>query len=125
MRPLILLIDDSMVTRKILSNSLFKNGYNIVEAANGEDALILLKSMIPDAILFDLKMPKIHGQKFISIIRNKGQLADVPSVVISSLTKEEVKAVLEGITYQGHFTKPVDIQGLLELLPKIIRQAET
>ena len=65
----ILIVDDEMQIRKMLTIMLQSNGYRVVEAENGSDALKMVASHPPDLILLDLGLPDQHGQEILKHLR--------------------------------------------------------
>jgi CheY-like chemotaxis protein/anti-sigma regulatory factor (Ser/Thr protein kinase) len=93
----VLIIEDDEPTRQVLARSLAKQGWTVVEAANGRPALEYLKSSRPNLILLDLMMPQMDGFEFLAELRNKEEYQSIPVVVLTSkdLSAEE-RALLSG-----------------------------
>ncbi len=91
MGPLILLIEDSSDTRMPLANLLRMRGYRVVEAANGDDGLELLRQH-PEtgAIILDLLMPKSDGWHFREQQLREPDLAHIPVIVFTVATKSDL-----------------------------------
>lgn len=86
----ILVVDNSKVILKLMSNLLKKEGYDVVTALDGISALYVLKNFVPDVIFIDLIMPRIDGKKLCKIIRNNQNLKQVKIVIFSALAAEEI-----------------------------------
>ena len=85
MSETILIIDDEVNLRKTLAEILRKRGYATLEAADGTDALELLRDATPDLIFSDWKMPKVGGEQLLRHVGNDPRLASIPVIVILSL----------------------------------------
>ena len=85
-RPTLLIVDDDDDVRALISNLLRANGYAVLEASDGADALAQLGSAarLPVAILTDLSMPGVDGWQFIERVRKDPRFFLIPVVVISS-----------------------------------------
>ncbi len=106
----ILVVDDEKNTREALSKILSEDGYEVVTAADGYQAMSLVTRELPDLILADLKMPGIDGLELLSRTRLKG--FDVPFVMMTAYGTVEtaVDAMKKGA--EDYLTKPVNIEEL-------------
>lgn len=111
----ILLIDDNFVTRETLSLTLAAEGYMVVTAGNGREAIERLQSCEPvDMILLDLSMPVMDGQHFREAQRSRERLARIPTVVFSGSDGAEEMAKELGAV--GCLRKPVETAELLDTI---------
>jgi len=87
----VLVVDDDPDTRQRMRTVLEKNGWTVVEAGNGEEALDWVAHTMPRLILLDLTMPVMDGFTFLHALRERPGCADIPVVVLTArdLTKEE------------------------------------
>ncbi len=85
----ILVVDNSPVILRLMENFLQKDGHYVVCAADGLEALAILKDFRPDVIFVDLVMPKIPGEKLCSIIRTKSELATAYIIILSAVAVEQ------------------------------------
>jgi CheY-like chemotaxis protein len=110
---LVLVIDDDDDIRETLADLLGDEGYQVVTAMNGADALDKLRApqrIRPCVILLDLMMPVMNGQQFYSLQQLDPELASIPIVVISADGNVKQKAVPFGGEY---LPKPVRIETVL------------
>ena len=109
--PAILIIDDERAIRNVLKDILGNEGYQVEEAADGEEGLKKFKSAVFDAVLCDIKMPKLDGIDFLQ--KAKEENADVPIIMISGHGNIEtaVDAVKKGAF--DYIAKPPDLNRLL------------
>jgi CheY-like chemotaxis protein len=111
----LLLIDDNFITRETLSMSLAAEGYMMVAACNGQEAIDRLQSCEPvDLILLDLSMPVMDGQHFREAQRARKELADIPVIVFSGSDQAEETAASLGAVAWLH--KPVATADLLDVV---------
>jgi CheY-like chemotaxis protein len=119
----VLLVDDNFVTQEMLSLALTAEGYMVVTAANGRDAINRLKSCEPvDVILLDLSMPVMDGQHFREAQRENARLADIPIIVFSASREAERTATELGAA--GCLTKPVSTTALLEAVNRCVEPSQ-
>jgi len=105
----VLLCDDELMNRKVASKILNKEGFNVLEAKNGQEAVSILKEYKIDLILMDLMMPVMDGFEATSIIKNDVKLCTIPLIIISALSDKE--AIHKGLKLGAneYLTKPYDI----------------
>ena len=117
----ILLVDDDEVTRYLVGGALAKVGYRILEAHGGRDAVKLILSENPNAIILDIVMPDMTGFEVLREIRGVASSKAIPVIVHSSreLSKQERSLLvdLDALIYSKQsFTKQGGPQGLVDLL---------
>ena len=111
----ILLVDDNFVTRETMSLILGGVGYQVVTAANGQDAMERLRAHEPpNLILLDLNMPIMDGMTFCQRRKQDDRLAHIPVVLVSSADDIAEKATSAGA--ESYLQKPVDTIKLLDVL---------
>lgn len=117
--PKILIVDDEKNHRLMLKIHLEKDGYSIVEAENGFEALtILSEDRSIDAIILDIQMDVMDGLTFLSKAAELGELKPVVMVSAFDNAQYAVKSMKLGAV--DYLTKPVDIEHLKDILSKLI-----
>jgi len=116
----ILVVDDAMTMRQMVSFTLKQGGYETVEAVDGQDALNKLQTLVVDLIITDLNMPNMDG---ITLIQNVRKLPAMKSKPILMLTTEGQPAKKEqgkaaGAT--GWIVKPFDPAKLLQTVSRVL-----
>jgi len=105
----VLLCDDELMNRKVASKILIKEGFEVIEAVNGQEAIEILVNTKIDLILMDLMMPVMDGYEATKIIKNTDKLSNIPLIVISALSdKDAITKALE-LGANEYVTKPFDI----------------
>ena len=84
----VLVVDDSRVIRGVVREALAEVGAEVLEAADGAEALLQFEASKPDAVISDLQMPGVDGAKLIPLLREKSAGRKVPIVVLSALEDE-------------------------------------
>ncbi|MGK3996517.1 response regulator [Sorangium sp. So ce1024] len=114
----ILVVEDDLDIRSILSQLLMFEGYDVEEAADGAEALALLRRSKPPAlILLDLMMPVMDGWQLRAELQRDPALASIPVVVVSADVRAEQEA--SRLRVAGLLKKPLQIEPLLELVHQI------
>ncbi len=105
----ILIVDDETDIRFVIRKMLEREGYEVIEAASGEDALDSLKETTPDLILLDVMMPGIDGWVTCEKIKSKDETKKIPVVMLTAKTADEDKIkALEECGAEWHVSKPID-----------------
>ena len=105
----ILLCDDELMNRKVASKILKKEGFEVIEALNGKEALEVLQKHKVDVILMDLMMPVMDGYEATKEIKSDPKLSTIPLIIISALSDKE--AITKGLKLGAdeYITKPFDL----------------
>src|SRR5687768_1199921 len=84
----ILVIDDDADGREVLSRVLAKAGHHVRSAANGQEALLLVATTIPQVIILDARMPEMSGVDFLVVIRSYLRWSTIPVIMLSAYPEE-------------------------------------
>jgi adenylate cyclase len=117
----ILIVDDNPANVDILRARLAAHGYEIVTAADGEEALVAVREQQPDLILLDVMMPKLDGIEVCRRVRADATLPFIPIVLVTA--KTESKDVVQALEAGGdeYLTKPVDQASLVARVKSMLR----
>ena len=116
----VLVVEDSPTTRKVLSLTLAKNGFQIQEAGDGLEALSRLSEKKPDLILLDILLPRMDGYEILALIRRNPELKNIPVVMLTSKDGliNKMKGRLAGSN--AYLTKPFDPKELVSTVEKYL-----
>jgi two-component system cell cycle response regulator DivK len=108
----ILIVEDKPSSRELLRTVLEQQGYQVIEAADGEEALERLREAKPDLVLLDVQIPIRNGYDVLQAIRGDLNLTNLPVVAVTAnaMQGEREKALAAGFT--GYIAKPVSISQL-------------
>lgn len=122
---LVMVVDDSLTVRKVTSRLLDRQGYRVVTAKDGVDALEQLREIVPDVMLIDIEMPRMDGFDLSQNIRADARLAGIPLIAITSRTadKHHQHALKVGINH--YLGKPYNEDQLLALIAGYCAQKTT
>jgi CheY-like chemotaxis protein len=113
-------IDDDSDHRSLLAVALVEDGFEVVEADNGRDAIdYLLKSAEPDIILLDLLMPVASGWEVLNVLRTYLRLRRIPVIVVSG---EPATVQVPGADVVARLRKPYRLHELLGLIQRHVRR---
>jgi len=118
--PLVMIVDDSLTVRKITSRLLTREGFAIVTAKDGLDALQVINERVPDAILLDIEMPRMDGFEFAKTIKADVKFAHVPIIMITSRTAEKHRNRAQELGVEAYLGKPYQEEELLRNLRELL-----
>ena len=104
----ILLVDDSLSVRRVVSQTLKRNGYTVTTAADGQEALDLLSEHSFDAIITDLEMPRLNGFELTEEIRRRKTLSNLPVAMLTSRASDKHAQLAIELGVNEYLTKPLD-----------------
>ncbi|WP_153162617.1 Hpt domain-containing protein [Zoogloea sp. 1C4] len=122
-QPTVMVVDDSLTVRKITGRLLEREGYRVITAKDGVDALEQLLTASPDVIIADIEMPRMDGFDLTRNIRADARLKAVPIIMITSRTAEKHKRYAEEIGVNHYLGKPYDEDVLLQLIRDFVTNA--
>ncbi len=118
--PLVMIVDDSLTVRKITGRLLTREGFAVVSAKDGLDALQLLAERTPDAILLDIEMPRMDGFEFARTVKADTNLAHIPIIMITSRTAEKHRNRAKELGVDAYLGKPYQEEELLRNLRELL-----
>jgi chemosensory pili system protein ChpA (sensor histidine kinase/response regulator) len=114
LKKIALVVDDSLTMRKVLSRVLERDGFEVVTANDGMDAIQKLQQISPAIILTDIEMPRMDGFEFSRYVRDNELTSRTPLIIISSRTAEKHRNVATEIGVDAFLGKPVQDDVLIE-----------
>jgi two-component system chemotaxis response regulator CheY len=116
----ILAVDDSASMRQMVTFTLKGAGYEVVEAADGQDALQLAKSKKVDLVLTDINMPKMDGIALIRALRGLPQYKFTPILTLTTESTSDKKQEGKAAGATGWIVKPFNPEQLLTVIKKVL-----
>ncbi|MGI5859640.1 MAG: response regulator [Tepidanaerobacteraceae bacterium] len=120
----ILIVDDEKNIRELVKFNLESRGYTVVEAADGEEALNLVKTGAPLLIILDLMLPKIDGLEVCRILKGNPMTKKIPIIMLTALGDEIDKIVGLELGADDYITKPFSPRELVARVRAVIRRVE-
>ena len=118
----ILVVDDEATLRETLAWNLEQEGYHVVEAADGREALERFRDERPDLVLLDLMLPEVSG---VEVCRRMRSESDVPILMLTARDSEVDKVVGLEVGADDYVTKPFSLRELQARVRALLRRAET
>jgi len=122
--PLVLVVDDSLTVRRVTQRLLAREGYRVVLAKDGMDALERLAEEVPVVVLSDIEMPRMDGFDLVRNIRGHERWKDLPVVMISSRIAQKHRDYATQLGANHYLGKPYGEEELLALVARYALQRE-
>jgi two-component system alkaline phosphatase synthesis response regulator PhoP len=122
MKEKILIVDDEKDIIKMLDYNLKKEGFRIVVAFNGEEAVDLAKKEHPDIIILDLMLPGIDGLGVCKALKNESKTVSIPIIMLTAKTQEADKVVGLELGADDYVTKPFSPRELVARIKAVLRR---
>lgn len=113
-----------MTVRKVTGRFLEREGYNVITAKDGAEAILLLQDHIPDVMLLDIEMPRMDGFEVAKNIRTSSRLKHLPIIMITSRTGEKHRERALGLGVNRYMGKPYQEDVLLKNIKELIEESE-
>ncbi|MFH0777724.1 MAG: response regulator [Candidatus Eisenbacteria bacterium] len=121
----ILVVDDEVYIVHILDFSLGMEGYEVVTALDGEQALAKVKSERPDLVVLDIMMPKLDGYETCRILKTDPQTRHIPVILLSAKGRNVDQKMGFQVGADDYITKPFSPRKLVERINLILGQPST
>nr|WP_322711352.1 response regulator [Nostoc sp. ChiSLP03a]MDZ8212566.1 response regulator [Nostoc sp. ChiSLP03a] len=120
--PTVLIVDDSITVRELLSLTFNKAGYRVEQARDGQEAWDKLRSGLPCDIVFcDIEMPRCDGLELLSRIQKDSNLNHLPIAMLTSRGADKHRQIAAQLGASGYFTKPYLEEALLEAAARMLK----
>jgi chemosensory pili system protein ChpA (sensor histidine kinase/response regulator) len=120
--PTVMVVDDSLTVRKITGRLLSREGYEVLTAKDGVDALEQLLDTVPDVLIVDIEMPRMDGFDFTRNVRADARLKGIPIIMITSRTADKHRNYAMEIGVNQYLGKPYQEEELLALVADYVKQ---
>ena len=123
--PKILLVEDNEMNRDMLSRRLLKQGFEMVMAVDGEQAIDLARSEAPDLILMDISLPGLDGWEATRRLKARPETRSIPIIALTAhaMAGDREKSLAAGCN--DYDTKPIDFRRLVEKIQGLLGKETT
>jgi chemosensory pili system protein ChpA (sensor histidine kinase/response regulator) len=118
----VMVVDDSVTVRKVTSRLLERQGFEVIVAKDGVEAVALLQERRPDVMLLDIEMPRMDGFEVARHVRNEERLNSLPIIMITSRTGEKHVQHATELGVNNFLGKPFQENELLEIIDQLTDQ---
>jgi chemosensory pili system protein ChpA (sensor histidine kinase/response regulator) len=123
-KPLVMVVDDSLTVRKITTRLLERSGYLVVTAKDGVDALEQLTEISPHVMLLDIEMPRMDGFELAKRLRQDSKTKDLPIIMITSRTADKHRNYAMELGVNEYLGKPYQDDELLQHIARFVAVPE-
>ncbi|HEU4442757.1 MAG TPA: response regulator, partial [Burkholderiales bacterium] len=118
--PFVMVVDDSLTVRKITGRLLEREGYRVITAKDGVDAIEQMAEALPKVLLVDIEMPRMDGFELARHVRGDARMQEIPMIFISSRTAEKHRTQAAQLGVNAFLGKPYADAELLQLVAKYV-----
>lgn len=118
-KPMVLVVEDNpdnMMTAK----ALLSDNYQVLEAVDGNEALLMARLYVPDLILMDIELPGIDGIETFRIIRKETKLQKIPIVALTASAMTSERETILACGFDGYIAKPIDVEHFSETIKSYV-----
>jgi len=123
MPPAILVVDDDRLTRWSIARQLDRAGYRVLDAASGEEALVVFSQAAPSLVLLDLGLPGMDGFAVLAEIRKIQP--GLPVLTMTTDSTNEIARRAKSLGANAHLEKPFDVPGLTAMIGSLLGSPST
>jgi len=109
----ILIVDCDFLSMKLESDLLQANGFNVLKASCGKEALNMLKCSIPNLVILDIRLPDISGYELFNKIKQDARLANVKIIAVTAFAMKEEEQKIKSVGFDSFIAKPIDIKDFI------------
>jgi CheY-like chemotaxis protein len=118
-RPRVLVVDDSEVVRDLIAVNLELEGFDVITAADGEDALDMVKGMHPHVVTLDVMMPRLGGFETAERLRADPDTRHIPIVIVTGRSQPADIGRGERLGVEAYLSKPFEPAELVEVVTRL------
>jgi len=118
----ILITEDSPTILEILKSVLEEEGYEVNAAADGQQALNLVKAEKPDLIILDLMLPKIDGYKVCRMLKFDEKYKNIPIIMLTARTNETDEKLGKEVGADAYIKKPFQPEVVIDEIKKLLNR---
>ncbi len=118
----VMVVDDSVTVRKVTTRFLEREGYNVITAKDGVDALRTLQEETPDLMLLDIEMPRMDGFEVAKNLRTSQRWKELPIIMITSRTGDKHREHALSLGVNRYMGKPYQEEALADAIEELLRE---
>ena len=119
-RQLVIVAEDERHDWEIYGKMLWYNGFDVLHAEDGEEALQLIRSHLPDLVILDLMLPKVDGLEICRRVRAESATDDIPVIALSARSEREYGSRARAVGFTSYLEKPIGPLAVLRTVEELI-----
>ncbi|MBL8686405.1 MAG: response regulator [Alphaproteobacteria bacterium] len=120
----ILIVEDNELNMRLFNDLLEAQGYEIIQARQGIEALKQARQHLPDLILMDIQLPEISGLEVTKWIKEDEELKTIPVIAVTAFAMKGDEQRIRESGCEGYIAKPISIGSFLETVKKQLEAAD-
>jgi len=116
----ILVAEDNPTNRELLRELLEIRGYSVVEACDGQDALVVVEQAPPALVLLDIGMPRLDGYAVLRKLRENPRFVVLPVVAVTAYAMQGDREKILNSGFDGYLSKPINSASLMQELERLL-----
>ena len=116
----VLIVDDEIHVIKIIQFKLKKEGFDVLSALRGAEAIEIARRELPDVILLDVMMPVMDGYEVFEILQADDQTKNIPVIMVTAKTQEEDKLKAERLGVSDYIFKPFTLPIVVDAINRVL-----
>lgn len=121
MAKTVLVVDDSVSMRQMVSFTMKEAGYDVIEGGNGQEAITRVQGTPVNLVITDLNMPVMDGMTLIRQLRSKAEFKYTPILMLTTESQQERRLEGKAAGATGWIVKPFNPDQLLQVVQKVVR----
>ncbi|GMR04578.1 MAG: response regulator [Thermodesulfobacteriota bacterium] len=120
----VLLVEDNYMNTVLVREILEMNGYEMVEAGTGAEAIRLIATEKPDLVLMDIHLPGMDGVTATRIIKSEERYRSIPVLALTASASKNDEEEILSKGFDGYVTKPINVKSLLEAMENFLKKGD-
>ncbi|MBU4449580.1 MAG: response regulator [Proteobacteria bacterium] len=116
----ILIVEDIPMNRRLIRDILTYQGYEVIEAENGKEAVRIAREQKPDLIIMDLQMPVMSGYDAIKILKSDPVTKDIKIIAVTSFAMSGDREKVLAAGFDNYISKPINTRELPEMVKRLL-----
>ncbi|MFC1489709.1 response regulator [Candidatus Latescibacterota bacterium] len=116
----VLIIEDNIINRKVFKDILSVNGFETIEAEDGEEGYSMAKKHHPDLIVMDVQLPGENGYELTRRLKREDDSKDIPIIIVTSFAMAGEKNEAKAAGCNDYLTKPINIHQFIDTIKKYL-----
>ena len=116
----VLLVEDDFMNMRLAQHILEGEGYTVIKAATGNEALTQIESILPDLILMDAQLPDMDGMTVVRILRENAVTRDITILALTACAMKGDQERMLRMGCDGYISKPIDVQDFIDTVSRFL-----
>ncbi len=121
----IVVVEDETDIRELIAHNLEREGFEVRTASDGEEAIQLVREILPELVLLDLMIPKLDGLEVCKVIKNDEKTSQIPIIMVTAKGEESDIILGLGLGADDYLTKPFSPKELLARIKAVLRRGQS